>query len=76
MSGNEQGSKRRPRAGLLRVDKGLLTKLKLAAAIENRVVADITEEALTTWMANFADRHDDATKLLVMWEPQEATNRS
>jgi len=61
--------KRRPREGLVRVDKGLLAKLKLASALNARSVADIAEEALVAWMDIFAENHDEATRLLIKWSP-------
>jgi len=53
----------------VRVDKGLLAKLKLASALNARSVADIAEEALVAWMDVFAENHDEATRLLIKWSP-------
>ena len=44
------------RDALLKVDRVLRDQLKVAAAIEKRLLVDITEEALREWMRRFNER--------------------
>jgi len=48
------------RDGLLKVDRSLRDQLKVAAALEKRLLIDITEEALSDWMRRFNDRRESA----------------
>jgi len=45
-----------PRTGLVRVDNELRAQLKIAAAVERKSIADITQEALREWMIGHHER--------------------
>lgn len=69
MKGTEKNALPRHRTGLLRVDKGLLLKPKLAAATEQRLVVEITEDALCSWLKAFGVRHGAAAEAMTRWSP-------
>jgi len=46
------------RDALLKVDRALRDQLKVAAALEKRLLIDITEEALRDWMRRFNERRE------------------
>ena len=48
------------RDALLKVDRSLRDQLKVAAALEKRLLIDITEEALREWMRRFNERREVA----------------
>ncbi len=46
------------RDALLKVDRILRNQLKIAAALEKRLLIDVTEEALRDWMRKFNERRE------------------
>jgi len=54
----EKDAPRPVRDALLKVDRVLRDQLKVAAALEKRLLVDITEEALREWMRRFNERRE------------------